>query len=161
MIHNSELIQDYQHRSNEIQLDEVDRTILRELTLDGRLPNNVLAQRVGLAPSTCLGRVRALRRAGVIRGYHADIDLRALGLHVFALISINVHAQARSRMLDLAGRLRALPQVLEVYVLGGDRDLMIHVACPTAEALRDFVSAHLGSHEAFVNTQTTLIFDHL
>lgn len=161
MIQNSELIQKYRQRSHDIQLDDTDLRILRELALDGRLANNVLAGRVGLAPSTCLGRVRALRRAGVIRGFHADVDLRMLGLHVFALISINVHAQARARMLELAGELRALPQVLDVYVLGGDRDLMIHVACPTADALRDFVSTHLGSNQAFVNTQTTLVFDRL
>ncbi|TWP37949.1 Lrp/AsnC family transcriptional regulator [Leekyejoonella antrihumi] len=158
---NSELIREYQHRSNQIQLDEADLTILRELAADGRIPNNVLAQRAGLAPSTCLNRVRLLRRSGVIRGYHADLDLRALGLDVFALISINVHAQARDRMMDLANELRALPQVLDVYVLGGDRDLMIHVACPTTDALREFVAAHLGSNQAFVNTQTTLVFDHL
>ncbi len=161
MIQSSSLIREYRDRSQHIRLDDIDLAILRELVDDGRIPNNVLAQRVGLAPSTCLGRVRSLRRAGVIRGCHADIDLRSLGLHVFALISIDVHAQARSRMMDLAAGLRALSQVLDVYVLGGDQDLMIHVACPTADALREFVSQHLGSNQAFVNTRTTLIFDHL
>lgn len=161
MLQNADLIRDHRPRSQDVRLDDTDLAILRELAVDGRTPNNVLAGRVGLAASTCLGRVRALRRAGVIRGYHADIDLRSLGLHVFALISITVHAQARGRMLDLATALRTLPEVLDVYVLGGDQDLMIHVACPTADALREFVSRHLGSNQAFVSTRTTLIFDHL
>ncbi len=55
-------------------LDDVDRRILGVLAADGRMPNNALAAEVGVAPSTCLARVRALRDSGVIRGYHADID---------------------------------------------------------------------------------------
>ena len=55
-------------------LDEVDRHIVRELARDARTPNNALAERVGIAPSTCLGRVRSLRERGVIRGYHADVS---------------------------------------------------------------------------------------
>ena len=55
-------------------LDHVDRAIVDELSADARLPNNALAERVGIAPSTCLGRVRALRESGVIRGFHADVD---------------------------------------------------------------------------------------
>jgi DNA-binding Lrp family transcriptional regulator len=61
------------------ELDAVDRRILRVLAHDARVPNNALAEHVGIAPSTALGRVRALRERGVIRGYHADIDPVALG----------------------------------------------------------------------------------
>src|SRR5713226_5342543 len=61
------------------ELDDIDRRIVHELARDARLPNNALADRVGIAPSTCLGRVRALRDRGVIRGYHADVDPAALG----------------------------------------------------------------------------------
>jgi hypothetical protein len=62
-----------------VSLDDTDRIILHELARDARLPNNTLAQRAGIAPSTCLARVRALRERGVIRGYHADISPAALG----------------------------------------------------------------------------------
>ena len=60
-------------------LDDVDRDILGALAEDGRIPNNALAERVGVAPSTCLSRMRALRSSGVIRGIHADIDPAAVG----------------------------------------------------------------------------------
>lgn len=158
---NSGAIHERRHQLNPIRLDAADMVILRELSGDARTPNNVLARRAGLAPSTCLNRVRALREAGVIRGFHADISLGSLGLDVGALISINVHAQARKNMLELARGLRDLPETLNVFVLGGEHDLLLHVACASTGDLRDFVAAHLGSNQSFVNTQTTLIFEHL
>ncbi|WP_245933306.1 Lrp/AsnC family transcriptional regulator [Arthrobacter livingstonensis] len=158
---NSEVIRDHPRQPNPIHLDAADMVILRELSQDARTPNNLLARRAGLAPSTCLNRVRALRDAGIIRGFHADIDLGSLGLYIFALISINVHGQARRNMLELARELRDLPQTLNVFVLGGEHDLLLHVACATTAELRDFVAANLGSNQAFVSTQTTLIFEHM
>ncbi|WP_226353205.1 Lrp/AsnC family transcriptional regulator [Pseudonocardia sp. ICBG601] len=65
--------------SNPVRLDGVDRALLRQLERDARTPNNSLAAGAGIAPSTCLGRVRALRESGVIRGYHADVDPAATG----------------------------------------------------------------------------------
>lgn len=158
---NAQAIRDHRHQPNQIRLDAADMIILRELANDARTPNNLLATRAALAPSTCLNRVRALREAGIIRGFHADINLSSLGLDVAAMISIHVHAQARKNMLELARGLRDLPEVLNVFVLGGDFDLLVHVVCGTTGELRDFVAAHLGSNQAFVSTKTTLIFEHL
>ena len=75
-------------------LDPVDRAILHELAVDARVPNNALAERVGVAPSTCLARVRALRQSGVIRGFHADIAPAALGRDLEAMIAVRLAAHA-------------------------------------------------------------------
>lgn len=147
--------------SNRVRLDETDRLILRELIDDARIPNNVLASKAGIAPSTCLGRVRALRDAGIIRGFHASVDLEALGLLVYALISVRVNSQARNKMLAIGQRLRALPNVQSVFLLAGDQDFLMHVACGTPKELRDFIAVHLASDPAIANTQTNLVFDHL
>src|SRR5690606_26716005 len=88
--------------ANSVQVDEVDLAILGELGRDARLANNVLAQRVGLAPSTCLGRVKTLRTRGVIEGYEAKINEKLLGVTVNAMISVIVAPQARDRMLPAA-----------------------------------------------------------
>jgi len=146
---------------NPVRLDGTDRLILRELMADARIPNNVLASKAGIAPSTCLGRVRALKDAGVIRGFHASVDLEALGLLVYALISIRVNPQARNKMLAIAQRLKALPNVQSVFLLAGDQDFLVHVACGTPTELRDFIAVHLASDPAIANTQTNLVFDHL
>lgn len=128
---------------------------------DARIPNNVLAAKAGIAPSTCLGRVRALRDAGIIRGFHASVDLEALGLLVYALISVRVNSQARNKMLAIAQRLKALPNVQSVFLLAGDQDFLVHVACGSPKELRDFIAVHLASDPAIANTQTNLVFDHL
>jgi DNA-binding Lrp family transcriptional regulator len=146
---------------NRVRLDDTDRLLLRELMADARIPNNVLAAKAGIAPSTCLGRVRALREAGVIKGFHASVDLEALGLLVYALISVRVNLQARNKMLAIGQRLRSLPNVQSVFLLAGDQDFLMHVACGTPKELRDFIAVHLASDPAIANTQTNLVFDHL
>lgn len=85
-----------------------------------------------------------LREAGTIRGFYADVDPSGLGLDVAAMISINIPAQARTIMLELARGLRELPETRNVSVLGGEHDPLLHVACATTGDLRDFVATHLG-----------------
>ncbi|WP_404288744.1 Lrp/AsnC family transcriptional regulator [Glutamicibacter arilaitensis] len=148
-------------QSNSVQVDETDLAILVELHKDARLANNVLAQRVRLAPSTCLGRVKALRTRGIIEGYEAIINEKLLGVTVHAMISVIVAAQARDRMLPAAKALADLPQVRDVFVLGGTPDLLVRVATSSIDELRTFVASHLGSNNAFSSTQTNIIFEHL
>src|ERR1700749_4814329 len=100
-------------------LDEVDRHIVRELARDARTPNNALAERVGIAPSTCLGRVRSLRERGVIRGYHADVDPAALGRPLQAMIAVRLQAHARSRIRAFVADVAGLPAGVDRFFLGG------------------------------------------
>ena len=148
-------------KPNPVRVDEADLSILAELSKDARIANNVLAATVGLAPSTCLGRVKALSKAGVITGYHAAINEQLLGVGVNAMISIVVSSTARDRLLSSAHQLKELAEVKEVFVLGGSPDLLVRVATRSIEDLRAFVAAHLGSNRAFSSTQTVIIFEHL
>ncbi|PQZ86768.1 Lrp/AsnC family transcriptional regulator [Arthrobacter sp. MYb222] len=148
-------------KPNPVRVDEADLSILAELSKDARIANNVLAAKVGLAPSTCLGRVKALSKAGVITGYHAAINEQLLGVAVNAMISIVVSSTARDRLLSSAHQLKELAEVKEVFVLGGSPDLLVRVATRSIEDLRAFVAAHLGSNRAFSSTQTVIIFEHL
>lgn len=157
----SEFIENHQQQTNTVRLDETDLAILRELSKDARTPNNLLASRAGIAPSTCLGRVRALQDAGVIRGFHADIDPRMLGLQVSAMISVMIRPDFRHEMLSAARAFQALPEVQDVFVLGGTPDILVHVICRSVEDLRDFVATHLGAKAAYASTQTNLVFEHL
>ncbi len=90
-----------------------DRQLLRLLTADARLPNNALAEAVGIAPSTCLNRIRQLRDSGVIRGFHADVDPAALGWPLRAMIAVRLRAGARDRMLAFLDRIRRRPEVVD------------------------------------------------
>ncbi|WP_104431368.1 Lrp/AsnC family transcriptional regulator [Kineococcus xinjiangensis] len=141
-------------------LDDVDRAILHELAVDARIPNNALAERVGIAPSTCLGRVRALRAGGVIRGFHADIEPRALGRDLQAMISIKLAAHARGSMGPFVERISRQPEVLDVYFVAGANDYLVHVAVGSTEDLRVFVAQHLSRDPDVALTETSLIFEH-
>jgi DNA-binding Lrp family transcriptional regulator len=142
-------------------LDEIDRRLLRELLGNARIPNNALAHRVGIAPSTCLGRVRALRERGVIRGYHADVDPAALGRPIQAMISVRLQAHARGHIPDFMAKIAKLPEVLNVFFLGGADDFHVHIAATGTDNLREFVVVNLSGDPDVALTETNLIFDHI
>jgi DNA-binding Lrp family transcriptional regulator len=141
-------------------LDDIDRHLVRELAKDARIANNALAERVGIAPSTCLGRVRSLRERGVIRGYHADVDQAALGRPLQAMIAVRLQSQARGRIRSFVAEVAGLPEVLNVFFLAGKDDFLLHVAAASTETLRDFVET-LSSNGAVSYTETSLIFEHI
>jgi DNA-binding Lrp family transcriptional regulator len=147
--------------SQDLRLDDVDRRILRLLVADARTPNNALAAQVGIAPSTCLGRVRAMREAGVIRGYTADIDQAALGRGLQAMIAVRLQSGARDRIDAFIARLRRRPEVVELFFLAGADDFLLHVATADAAALRAFVVDELSAHTEVALTETNLIFEHV
>lgn len=142
-------------------LDDVDRAIVRVLAEDGRIPNNALAAAVGIAPSTCLGRVRALRERGVVRGFHADVDLAAVGRPIQAMVAVRLETHARREIEAFRARAPRLPGVLGVFHVAGEDDYVLHVAAEDAEALRDFVLDHLTAHPLVRHAETSLIFEHV
>ena len=97
-----------------------------------------------MAPSTCLGRVRALRERGVIRGYHADIDPAALGRPIQAMIAVRLQAHARGHIPEFMAKIATLPEVLNVFFLGGANDFLVHIAATSTHNLRDFVVVNLS-----------------
>lgn len=145
----------------EVRLDDVDRAILRALADDGRVANNALAERVGIAASTCLARVRVLRESGVIRGVHADVDPAALGLPLQAMIAVRVQAGARAHMMEFAEHLRRLPQVRDIYFLAGADDFLVHVSAADSAGLRTFVVDQLSARDEVALTETNLVFEHI
>jgi DNA-binding Lrp family transcriptional regulator len=142
-------------------LDDIDRRILRALAADARLPNNALAAQAGIAPSTCLGRVRALRERGAIRGYHADVDPAVLGRPLQAMIAVRLQSHARGHIADFTAKIAELPEVLNVFFLGGADDFLVHIAATSTENLRDFVVVNLSGNPDVALTETNLIFEHV
>jgi DNA-binding Lrp family transcriptional regulator len=142
-------------------LDEVDRTILRELRRDGRTSNQALAEAAGVAPSTCLLRVRELRRRGVLRGVHAEVDLARVGRPLQAIIAVRMRAHVKEQVQAFRAQVPALPGVLALFHVSGKDDYLLHVAVADADALRSFVVDHLTGHPAVGHTETSLVFEHL
>lgn len=142
-------------------LDAVDRRILSLLHGDARITNNALADAVGIAPSTCHGRVRRLVELGVIRGFYADIDPVAVGLSLQAMISVKLQSGARRKIRSFIEQIRSKPQVVDVYFLAGADDFILHVAARDTQDLRTFVVENLNADADVAGTQTSLIFEHL
>jgi len=140
-------------------LDEVDATLVRLLQDDARMSNARLAAEAGIAPSTCLMRVRSLIDRGVVRGFHADLDPRALGLGLEALISVNIRVGARNTIASFSEEMRVLPEVVQVFFLGGAEDFIIHVATRDTDHMRQFVVDNLSAHPSVASTRTSLVFD--
>ena len=141
-------------------LDDIDLTLVRLLRDDARVSNARLAEEAGIAPSTSLTRVRSLIERGIVRGFHADLDPRALGLGLEALISINIRVGARKGISSFSDEMRRLPEVVQVFFLGGSEDFIIHVATRDTDHARQFVVDNLSAHPSVASTRTSLVFEH-
>lgn len=142
-------------------MDDIDRRILRELSGNARMSGTALASTLGIAESTASLRVRRLQADGFIRGYHADLDLVALGMTVQALISIRLVSIIREDVESFRDEAPNWPGVLGLFHMAGVDDFLLHVAARDSSELRDFVLEHLAGHPAVANTVTNLIFDHV
>jgi DNA-binding Lrp family transcriptional regulator len=134
--------------------------MLEVLAADARVTNQRLAETVGVAPSTAIARLRSLRQRGVIRGFHAEVDLAALGRPLQALIAVRLTVHAREQIDAFTSAVRELPGVLMVFHLTGVTDYLIWVAAADAHELREFVVDHLATHPSVAHAETSLIYEH-
>lgn len=102
-----------------MNLDRYDRLILQTLQNDGHLSNQDLADRIGLTPSPCLRRVKALEESGLITGYRALVDARKLGLTLMALIHISMDQHTPERFDHFEAAIADIPEVLECLLITG------------------------------------------
>ncbi len=145
--------------AEERPLDPTDTALVRLLEHDGRMSNSALAKEVGIAESTALVRVRSLRERGVIRGIHADVDPAQVGRPVQAMIAVRFGGHRRSHFEDFRTEVPRLPGVLGAFHVSGATDYFVHVACESADALRDFVLDHLTNRPGVLHAETALIFE--
>jgi len=141
-------------------LDDTDHAIVEAVSQDARITNQRLAERVGVAPSTALARLRSLRERGVVRGFHAEVDLAALGRPLQAMIAVRLAVHAREEIDAFTRAVRELPGVLMVFHLTGVTDYLVWVAATDAQDLREFVVDHLATHPSVAHAETSLIYEH-
>jgi Lrp/AsnC family transcriptional regulator, leucine-responsive regulatory protein len=144
--------------SNKIEIDRFDRQILEVLQQDGRISNQDLADRIGLSPSPCLRRVRALEEAGVVTGYRALLNAKALGYTLMALVYIAMDKHTPERFEHFEQEIAAIPEVLEcLLITGQDADYQIKLIVKDMEAFQDLLLNRInripgvnGVHSSFV-----------
>lgn len=143
------------------ELDRLDRRLLELLRDNARMTNQALSDALGVAPSTCLARMKGLQQAGVIRRFTIDVDPQALGQGIEALISVRLRPGARQQVASFGDTLREVPEVTQYFFVGGMDDFLIHVTARDTDHIRQFVLEHLSSNPVVATTQTSLVFDHV
>jgi DNA-binding Lrp family transcriptional regulator len=139
------------------KLDEIDRKILAELQADGRMTNVELAKRVGISAPPCLRRVRTLEEAGLIRGYHADVNPRELGFEVQVFAMVRLHSQAEADLSAFEARCRAWPLVRECHMLNGEIDFVLKCAAPDLSTFQSFLTGALTAADNVASVKTSLV----
>jgi len=139
-------------------IDGYDRRILETLQAEGRISNQDLAERIGLSPSPCLRRVRALEESGLIVAYRAILDARSLGLSLLALVHISMDRHTPERFAHFEDRISALPEVLEcLLITGQEADYQLKVIVRDMDAYQTLLLNKItriegvsGVHSSFV-----------
>ena len=141
-----------------MEIDRFDRLILQTLQEDGRISNQDLADRIGLSPSPCLRRVRALEEAGIVTGYRAQLNAKALGYSLMALIYISMDMHTPERFDNFEQEIRQISEVLEcLLITGQDADYQLKVVVADMDAYQELLLNRItripgvtGVHSSFV-----------
>ena len=141
--------------------DSSDLGIVAALQADARQTNRALAGRAGLAPSTTLNRVRELENRGVITGYHADVELSALGRDLQALVFVRLQPKNDETVSRFVDHIWAMPETIAIHLISGTEDIVVHLAVADTEALQRAVLNQISSFPGVVDERTSLVFQHL
>ena len=142
--------------AGKLKLDDVDRQILQDLQDDGRMTNVELAKRAGISAPPCLRRVRALEKAGVVRGYHADLDAEALGYNVHVFAFVGLASQAEIDLQAFEGMVAGWLQVRECYMLMGEIDFLLKIVAHDWDDFQKFLTSKLTPAKNVSHVKTAL-----
>ena len=137
-------------------LDTIDRMLLAELQDEGRVTNVDLAKRVGLTAPPCLRRVRALEEAGVIKGYHAELDASKLGFAITVFAMVSLKSQAEEDLRGFEQHIKSLPEVRECHMLNGEIDFILKIVSKDLQSFQEFLTSKLTPAPNVASVKTSL-----
>jgi DNA-binding Lrp family transcriptional regulator len=143
-------------RVRRVKLDKIDQRILRDLQANGRISNVELARRAGISAPPCLRRVRALERAGYVRGYHAELEPRALGFTVTVFAYVGLESQAEADLQAFEALVAGWPEVRECYMLAGETDFLLKVVAADWDAYEHFLTSRLTAAPKVTHVKSAL-----
>ncbi len=142
------------------KIDNVDLALLSALYKDSRLSNKDLAEKMGIAPSTSLERVKRMHSEGILKNYYAEVNYRSLGVNLQAMAAIRLDKHTSEMVNSFCDDILSYREVISVFHMGGNNDFMIHLAITDAEHLRDFVYQAFSSKPEVEHVETALIYEH-
>lgn len=137
-----------------MELDATDRKILRALQADARKPFSEIAREIDMSSATVHDRVNRMQEAGVIRGYHADVDPKAVGLGTSAIVGLRVEQGHEEESLD---RLSDVEGVQEVNLTTGEWDVILRVYAENTDHLRELMFEEIADMDGFARSQTMVV----
>ena len=145
----------------DLHFDRIDNKILEALQKNARISNKELAANVGLAPSSCLERVRRLQDRDIISGFHAEVNPAAMGIRLQAFVSVRLAQHTRDVLDGFRDHVAALPEVVSVYHVAGQDDFMVHVAVRDAEHLKNLTLDGFTTRAEVARIHTALVYEHI
>ena len=142
-------------------LDRIDRRILEQLQVDGRLSNQELAERVSLSPSPCLRRVRALESGGVIRQYAALLDPGEIGLGLLAYVTVKLEKRGKMPVEQFARAVEGWPEIIACFSMTGDMDYLMRVQVRDLEHYSRFVMDKLLKQPGVIDIRTNFVLERI
>ena len=144
-------------------MKKIDRTDIQLLSLlqnNARMSNKELASAVNLAPSSCWERVRQLQEEGVVRAYRAELNPRALGIGLKAMVAVRLDRHSLSEVEHFRDHLQRSPEVVAIYHVGGVNDYLLHVVAVDSDHLREVILKTFASRPEVVHMETSIIFEY-
>jgi len=139
------------------KLDSIDFRILSELQTDGRVTNVELSRRAGITAPPCLRRIRALEKAGFIRGYHAELDGKLLGFEVTGFVFVGLASQKDADLKAFEESARRWPQVRECHMLSGEVDFLLKCVATDLSAFQAFITDTLTAEKNVASVKSSLV----
>ena len=140
-------------------LDAIDRKILHELTVDGRITNLALSDRVGLSASACLRRVQELERIGIIVGYRAVLDQRALGKGFTAYVAVGLSKHTKTEQEAFERAIAKSPEVRECHNITGVYEYLLRVEVDDIQAYKHFHTDTLGALPSVTTISSFIVME--
>ena len=137
--------------------DTVDLQILNDLQTDGRITNVKLAENAGISAPPCLRRVRALEESGVIEGYHATLNAKALGFQVIIYAQVGLSSQSDAELRAFEAKVLEWPLVRECYMIAGEADFFLKIVARNWDEYQQFHSTHLTTLPIVASVKSKLV----
>jgi DNA-binding Lrp family transcriptional regulator len=139
------------------KLDAIDLRILAELQSNGRITNVELSRRAKITAPPCLRRIRALEKAGYIRGYHADLNGKALGFEVTGFVFVGLASQKDGDLKHFEESARRWPQVRECHMLSGEIDFLLKCVARDLSAFQSFITDTVTAEKNVASVKSSLV----
>src|ERR1043166_70960 len=139
------------------KIDSIDLRILSELQANGRITNVELSRRAKITAPPCLRRMRALEKAGYIKGYHADLDAKMLGYEVRGFVFVGLSSQAEADLKRFEEAVRGWPQVRECHMLSGEVDFLLKVVAKDLSSFQYYITDTLTAAKTVASVKSSLV----